>query len=272
MSKKLEYILKHGEPESFLREKNFRTQPGMSYCPGCGHGLICKKIGEAIDDLGIADQSVMVACVGCGVFDFQYYNFDCCQAAHGRAPAMATGIKRARPDLIVMTKQGDGDLIAIGTAETVHSANRNENISIFFVNNATYGMTGGQMAPTSLIGQKTTTSPGGKKLSDGGPIRVCELLNTLGVVDTGNGHEYDGGPTYLERVGLYDVAQIRKLDSAIRKALRIQMKGQGFSLVEVLSPCPSNWKMSIEDSIQYTKNEMTKIYPLKVFRDLEDKR
>lgn len=270
MSNDLEYILKHGDPKSFLRDENFRAKPGMSYCPGCGHGLVCKKIGEAVDDLGIADRSVMVACVGCGVFDYQYYNFDTCQAAHGRAPAMATGVKRARPDLVVMTKQGDGDLIAIGTAETVHAANRNENISIFFINNAIYGMTGGQMAPTSLMGQKTTTSPYGRQSSDGSPIGVCELLDTLGV-DPRTGEKY-GGPVYLERVGVYDVAQIRRLDYAIRKALRIQMKGQGFSLVEVLSPCPSNWGMSIQEAIDYTKNEMTKVYPLGVFRDLEDKR
>lgn len=270
MSKDLEGILKHGDPKSFLRDENFRSKPGMSYCPGCGHGIVCKKIGEAVDDLGIADRSIMVACVGCGVFDFQYYNFDTCQAAHGRAPATATGIKRARPDLIVMTKQGDGDLIAIGTAETVHAANRNENISIFFINNAIYGMTGGQMAPTSLMGQKTTTSPYGRQLSDGSPIRVCELLDTLGV-DPGTGEKY-GGPVYLERVGVFDAAQVRRLDYAIRKALRIQMKGQGFSLVEILSPCPSNWKMSVQEAIDYTKNEMAKVYPLCVFRDLEDKR
>lgn len=268
----LEYMLKHGNPESFLRDKNFRKQPGMSYCPGCGHGLVCKKIGEAVDDLGIADKSILVACVGCGVFDYEYYNFDTCQAAHGRAPAVATGIKRAKPDTIVMTKQGDGDLIAIGTAETVHAANRNENITIFYVNNAIYGMTGGQMAPTSLIGQKTTTSPGGKSLTDGSPIRVCELLDTLGVIENGKGKQYIGGPTYLERVAVYDVLHIRRLEQAIRKALRIQMKGQGFSLIEIISPCPSGWEMSVEESLEYTKNEMTKTYPLKIFRDMEDKR
>ena len=270
--KDLEYMIKHGDPKSFLRDKNFRKQPGLSYCSGCGHGLVIKKLGEVIDDLGIADKTTFVACVGCGVFDYEYYNFDTVEAAHGRAPAVATGIKRARPDQIVITKQGDGDLIAIGTAETVHAANRNENISIFFVNNAIYGMTGGQMAPTSLIDQKTTTTPEGRKLKDGGPIGVCELLNSLGVLYTNDGKEFPGGPTYLERVAVYDANQVRRLESAIRKALRIQMKGQGFSLVEILSPCPSNWKMTVQEALDYTRNDMTKVYPLGVFRDLEDKR
>lgn len=272
MKEDIEHILKHGDPKSFLRDKNFRSQPGTSYCTGCGHGLICKKIGEAVDELDIADRSVLVACVGCGVFDYEYYDFDTCQAAHGRAPAVATGLKRARPDLIVMTKQGDGDLIAIGTAETVHSANRNENISIFYVNNAIYGMTGGQMAPTTLLGQKTTTTPKGRDLTDGSPMPVCEMLNTLGVIETEKGKQYVGGPTYLERVALYDIAQVRKMGDAIKKALRIQIEGKGFSLVEILSPCPTNWVMGVEESLEYTKKEMTKNYPLGVFRDLEDKR
>ncbi|MBL7100517.1 MAG: 2-oxoglutarate oxidoreductase [Nanoarchaeota archaeon] len=266
------HTLKHGNPKSFLRDKNFRAQPGTTYCSGCGHGLISKKIGEVIDDFGIADRTMFIASVGCSVFDYEYYNFDTCQVPHGRAPAAATGYKRARPDNIVITKQGDGDLAAIGLAEIVHAANRCENISVFFVNNAIYGMTGGQMAPTTLIGQETTTSPDGKGLTDGAPIRVCELLDTLGIVDTEDDKDYVSGPTYLERVGLYDVFQVRRLEQAVRKAVRIQIKNQGFSLVEILSPCPTNWKMSVEEAMDFTKYEMAKIFPLGVFRDLEDKR
>ena len=256
-----DYVSKSPKPETFLREKNYSHHLGTHYCPGCGHGLVNKFIGEVVDEYNIRDKTIMVASVGCAVFDFWYYDCDRIQVPHGRSPAVATGLKRARPECVVITHQGDGDLAAIGTAETIHAANRGENISIFFVNNAIYGMTGGQMAPTTLEGQKSTTSPGGRNVQEVGyPIKVCELLNTL------------IAPTYIERVALYDMNHVRRAKEAVKKSIRIQLKNQGFSLVEFLSPCPTNWGMSVKDALEFTKKNMEKYYPLGIFRDLEDKK
>ena len=215
-----------------FERKGGPAKQATHYCPGCGHGNIHKMMAEALHDLGLTDRTVLVSPVGCSVF--AYYYFDCgnIQAAHGRAPAVATGIKRANPNAIVMSYQGDGDLAAIGTAETIHAANRGENITVFFVNNAIYGMTGGQMAPTTMIGQKTATTPLGRETEmHGNPIRVAELIASL------------PAPTYIERVAIGNAKHVMKARKAIRKALKIQAEGRGYSFVEILSPCPTGWKM-----------------------------
>ena len=231
------------------------------YCPGCGHGNIHKMIAEAMDDLGINERSVFVSPVGCSVFG--YYYFDCgnIQSAHGRAPAVATGIKRANPDSIVVSYQGDGDLAAIGTAETIHAANRGENITVFFVNNAIYGMTGGQMAPTTMIGQKTTTTPRGRiENVHGNPIRMAEMLATLPAA------------TYVERVAIGSSKHIMKARKAIRKALTNQVENRGYSFVEILAACPTGWKMDGPDAREWLLEEMTKIFPLGVYKDESEER
>jgi len=231
------------------------------YCPGCGHGNVHKMIAECMDDLGIKDRTVFVSPVGCSVFG--YYYFDCgnFQAAHGRAPAVATGIKRANPDSIVISYQGDGDLAAIGTAETIHAANRGENITVFFVNNAIYGMTGGQMAPTTMIGQKTTTTPRGRiENQHGNPIRVAEIMATLPAA------------SYVERVAIGTSKHIMKARKAIRKALQNQVDNKGYSFVEILSCCPTGWKMDGPDARDWLLEEMTKIFPLGVYKDEADER
>ena len=239
-----------------FERKSGPAKKATHYCPGCGHGNIHKMIAEALDDLGLADRSVFVSPVGCSVFGYYYFDVGNFQAAHGRAPAVATGIKRANPDSIVIAYQGDGDLAAIGTAETLHAANRGENITVFFVNNAIYGMTGGQMAPTTLISQKTTTTPLGREETvHGNPIRVCELIATL------------PAPTYIERVALGRSKHIMKTRKAIRKALQNQAEGRGYSFVEILAPCPTGWKMDPPDSRDWVLEEMTKIFPLGVFKD-----
>ena len=229
------------------------------YCPGCGHGNIHKMIAECMDDLGIRERTVFVSPVGCSVFG--YYYFDCgnMQAAHGRAPAVATGIKRANPDSIVISYQGDGDLAAIGTAETLHAANRGENITVFFVNNAIYGMTGGQMAPTTLRGQRTATTPRGRITAEhGNPIRMAEIISTLPAA------------TYVERVAIGTSKHIMKTRKAIRKALQNQVDNKGYSFVEILSACPTGWKMDGPDSRDWILEEMTKVFPLGVFKDEAD--
>ena len=215
------------------------------YCPGCGHGIIHKYIAEALDKLGVQDKTVLVSPVGCSVFGYYYFDVGNLQAAHGRAPAVATGVKRSHPESIVISYQGDGDLAAIGTAEIVHAANRGENITVFFVNNAIYGMTGGQMAPTTLEGQKTSTSPLGRNpANEGFPIRVVELLSTL------------KAPVYIERVSLHDVKNRNKARKAIYKALECQVQGKGFSLVEILSQCPTGWKVDSVSSLDWIKEKM----------------
>jgi 2-oxoisovalerate ferredoxin oxidoreductase beta subunit len=222
-------VIKHGKPASFYQtfERKGAGEHITHYCPGCGHGTIHKLIAEAIDHLGIQDRTIMCSPVGCAVFAYYYFDTGNVQCAHGRAPAVATGIKRTRPDSVVICYQGDGDLAAIGTAEIIHAANRGENLSVFFVNNATYGMTGGQLAPTTLVGQKTLTTPLGRnESSDGAPIGVSELLNAL------------KAPVFIERVSLATPAQVLKTRAVIRKALKNQLERKGFSFVEILSPCP----------------------------------
>ncbi len=239
-----------------FERKSGPAKKATHYCPGCGHGNIHKMIAEALSDMDLNSRTVLISPVGCSVF--AYYYFDCgnSQAAHGRAPAVATGVKRANPDSIVISYQGDGDLAAIGTAETVHAANRGENITVFFVNNAIYGMTGGQMAPTTMIGQRSTTTPLGRlEHVHGNPIRMCELLATL------------PAPTYIERVGLGNSKQIMKARKAIRKALKIQAEGKGYSFVEILSPCPTGWKMDPTVARDWMSEEMEKIFPLGVYKD-----
>ena len=228
----------------------------LHYCPGCTHGIIHRLVAEAIDELGIEGRTIGIAPVGCSVFAYNYFNCDMVEAAHGRAPAVATGVKRANPDNIVFTYQGDGDLAAIGTAETVHSAARGENITIIFVNNAIYGMTGGQMAPTTLPGQVTQTSPYGRKVeSVGYPLRVCELLSNV------------TGATYLERVAVNDVKNVRNAKRDIQKAFHYQMEGKGFSLIEVLSTCPTNWGLTPDKALKWLEENMIPYYPLGVYKD-----
>jgi 2-oxoglutarate ferredoxin oxidoreductase subunit beta len=232
------------------------TDVSTHYCPGCGHGIIHRLVAQAIDELAIRERTVLVAPVGCSVLAYFYINVDSIEAAHGRAPAVATGLKRANPSLIVFTYQGDGDLAAIGTNEIIHAANRGENYTAIFVNNAIYGMTGGQMAPTTLVGMKTETTPYGRKVeNEGYPIRVCELLAAL------------EAPVYLERVAVHDVKNIRKAGKAILKAFKNQVDGKGFSLVECLSMCPTNWGLSPAEATKFIEEKMIPVFPLGVFRD-----
>ncbi len=226
------------------------------YCPGCGHGITHKLIARAIDELGVQDRTILVTPVGCSVFGYYYFDVGNVQAAHGRASAVATGIKRARPDSIVMSYQGDGDLAAIGSAEILHAANRGEPITVFFLNNAIYGMTGGQMAPTTLIGQKSTTTPFGRNVwNEGYPLHVSELLASL------------DAPVYIERVALGNSKQILGAAKAVKRAIENQVRGIGFSLVEILSPCPTIWKMTPVDAQHWVRDELTKVFPLGVYRD-----
>ena len=232
------------------------TDAVLHYCPGCHHGIIHRLVAEAIDELGIEGRAIGVAPVGCAVMAYDYFTCDMIEAAHGRAPATATGIKRSRPDNIVFTYQGDGDLASIGMAETVHAAARNENISIIFVNNAIYGMTGGQMAPTTLIGQRATTCQDGRTREQAGmPIRMAEMLSTL------------DGCVYAERVCVTDIANINKAKKAIKKAFQKQMNGEGFTFIEVLSTCPTNWGMTPLKANQWLKDNMVPYYPLGVIKE-----
>ena len=232
------------------------TEAPLHYCPGCTHGIIHRLVAESLAELGVLDRTVGVASVGCSVFSYNYFNCDMIQAAHGRAPAVATGAKRANPDNIVFTYQGDGDLAAIGTAETVHAAARNENITVIFVNNAIYGMTGGQMAPTTLPNQITQTSPYGRDVTVVGyPVKVCEMLSQV------------TGASYLERVAVNNVKNIRAAKKAIKHAFQNQIEGKGFSLIEVLSTCPTNWGLSPAEAIKWLDDNMEKYYPLGVYKD-----
>lgn len=225
------------------------------YCPGCTHGIAHRLIAEALDELGLRERSILVAPVGCAVFAYQYFNMDGCEAAHGRAPAMATGIKRLLPDNVVLTYQGDGDLASIGAAEILHAAGRGEHITTIFVNNAVYGMTGGQMAPTSLPNQKTTSSPLGRNVELAGyPIRMSEILAQT------------EGAAYVVRRSLHDVANIRKAKKAIVTALKVQMAGLGFSMVELLSTCPTNWGLTPEESLRWVEENMVPYFPLGDYR------
>ena len=233
------------------------TDKPFHYCPGCTHGIIHRLVAEALDELGIGDKAVGVAPVGCAVFAYDYFNCDMMEAAHGRAPAVATGIKRVLPDRAVFTYQGDGDLASIGTAEIVHAATRGEKITVIFVNNAIYGMTGGQMAPTTLPGQVTTTSPYGRDVSHCGyPVRVSEMLATL------------NGPAYIERVSVHDVPHIKKAKAAIKKAFQLQMEGRGFTLVEVLSTCPTNWGKTPKEAFEWLMSDLLPTCPLGGYKDI----
>lgn len=241
-----------GRPESL---SDIQTH----YCPGCHHGIIHRLVAEVIDELKVMDRTIGVASVGCSVLSYNYFNVDMVQAAHGRAPAAATGIKRVHPDGVVFTYQGDGDIAAIGTAEIVHAAARGERITTIFVNNAIYGMTGGQMAPTSLVGQVTTTSPYGRKLESAGmPIRLTEMLATL------------DGAKFLARVAVNNPANMAKAKAAIKKAFEVQIAGLGFSMVELLSTCPTNWGMSPIEANGWMEKNMMPYYPLGTYRSVEE--
>ncbi len=239
----------------FDKPKSLTDAP-FHYCPGCTHGIVHRLVAEVIDELGIEGRTIGIARVGCSVMAYNYFTVDMIEAAHGRAPAVATGVKRANPENIVFTYQGDGDLASIGTAETVHSAARNENITIIFINNAIYGMTGGQMAPTSLPGQVTQTSPYGRDVKlCGYPVKICEMLSAL------------EGPEYLERVAVNNVKNVKNAKKAIKKAFQNQIDGKGFSLVEVLSSCPTNWGMTPQKALEWIDEKMIPYYPLGVYKD-----
>ncbi|MDD5449644.1 MAG: thiamine pyrophosphate-dependent enzyme [Candidatus Omnitrophica bacterium] len=239
----------------FTRPKSLRDVR-THYCPGCGHGVIHRLICEAIDELGIREKVIGIAPVGCAVIAYDYWDFDTTEAAHGRPPAVATGIKRMMPDRIVFTYQGDGDLAAIGTAEIIHAANRGENISVFFVNNGTYGMTGGQMAPTTLLNQKTTTTPHGRDAKTAGyPLKISEMLAIL------------PGTAYLERVSTHSPKEILKARAAIKKSFVKQIENKGFSMVEILSACPTYWKMSPQEAVRHMEKAVASYYPLGILTE-----
>jgi 2-oxoisovalerate ferredoxin oxidoreductase beta subunit len=253
-----QYEIVHQKSKLFYPEYERKSElkHQTHYCPGCGHGVVHKLIAEALEDLKLQDQTIIVSPVGCSVFAYYYFDVGNVQVAHGRAPAAATGLKRACPDKIVIAYQGDGDLAAIGTAEIVHAANRGEKITVFFVNNAIYGMTGGQMAPTTLVGQRSTTSPWGRRpLNDGFPLHMAEMLASL------------EAPAYIERVALSDNKNIMKARRAVRKALELQREGAGFAFVEILSPCPTIWAKDPIEARTWVAEKMIPSFPLDVFRD-----
>ena len=231
------------------------------YCAGCGHGIVHKLIAQIMDELGIQEKTLVIAPVGCSVLAYNYLKADGLEAAHGRAPAVSTGLKRVQKDKVVICYQGDGDLLAIGTAETVHAANRGEHITVIFINNAIYGMTGGQMAPTTMEGQVTKTTPYGRDPKEvGWPIRACELLNTL------------EAPYYIERCAVYDVKHINQTKKAIKKAIQDQIDGKGYSFVEILSMCPTNWGVDPTKAAEWVRDVMEPYYPVKCFRDGGEKK
>ncbi len=253
-----EYTVAHGKAKAFYeiyeRKEDLRSQ--THFCPGCGHGTAHKMLAKAIDDLGVQDRTILVGPVGCGAFTYYYFDVGNVQAAHGRAPAVASAIKRSRPGSIVITYQGDGDLAAIGSSEILHAANRGENITVIFINNAIYSMTGGQCAPPTLLGQKSTTTPEGRTAArEGYPLHVSELLSTL------------EAPVYIERVGLGDAKHIAQAARAIRRGLENQVRGLGFSLSEVLSPCPTIWKLTPVEAQHWVRDVMEKTFPLGVYCD-----
>lgn len=248
------------KPENLVYQKpRLLNDNPMHYCPGCSHGVVHKLIAEVIDEMGMAEKAVGVSPVGCAVFMYNYLDIDCQEAAHGRAPALATAIKRLWPDRLVFTYQGDGDLACIGTAETIHALNRGEHITIIFINNAIYGMTGGQMAPTTLPGQVTQTTPYGRDVKTAGnPIRVCELLSSL------------DGVALAQRVTVDSVKNVKEAKRAIKKAFEYQMEGKGYCIVEVVSTCPTNWGMTPIDALQWLRDNMLPYYPLGVYKDIEE--
>ena len=241
---------------TIFKKTSMLTDAPTHYCPGCTHGIIHRLVAESLEELGLGGEAIGIAPVGCAVFAYNYFNCDMQEAAHGRAPALATAVKRVLPDKTVFTYQGDGDLAAIGTAEIVHAAARRENITVIFVNNGIYGMTHGQMAPTTLIGQKSTTTPYGRSAeANGFPVRVCEMLAT------------QEGPTYIERVSVHNPAAVRQAKKAIKKAFQYQKEGKGFSLIEVLSTCPTNWGMDPIEALEHVQNVTMQYYPLGVYKD-----
>ena len=240
----------------FERAGSLKDAP-FRYCPGCGHSLAHRLIAESIDALGIAETVIGIAPVGCAVFAYDYWNFDILEVAHGRPPAVATALKRVMPDRIIFSYQGDGDLAAIGTSEIIHAANRGENFSVFFINNATYGMTGGQMAPTTITGQKTTTTPRGRDIASSGyPLHVAELLSSI------------EGVSYIERVSVDSYKNLVVAKRAIEKAFRYQIEGKGFSLVEILSPCPTDWGVSPMGAAEWIRTTLSSVYPLGLVKDI----
>lgn len=244
----------------FGRPKSLKENFIYHYCPGCGHSIAHRLIAEAIDELGIRGITIGIPPAGCAVLAYNYLDVDMIEAQHGRGPAVATGIKRVLPDRIVFSYQGDGDLAAIGTAESIHAANRGENITVFFINNAVYGMTGGQMAPTTILGQKTTTSPPGRNATlDGYPLKMSEILSML------------PGVKYIERCAVNTPANIVKAKRAIKKAFQYQIDGIGFSMIEILSQCPTNWKMNPIEACKWIDEVMVKEYPLGVLKDVSGK-
>lgn len=243
---------------SWRRTRGLTDTP-FHYCPGCSHGVIHRLVAEVLDELGVLEKTVGICPVGCAVFAYNYFNCDMIEAAHGRAPAVATGVKRALPDRVVFTYQGDGDLAAIGTAEIIHAAVRSEKFTTIFVNNAVYGMTGGQMAPTTLLGQKTTTTPAGREAAVAGfPLKVAELIATL------------EGTVYAARVSVHSPKHILQAKRAIREAFKVQLDGLGFALVEVLSACPTNWGMTPPDALRWVEEKMIPVYPLGKFKAPEE--
>jgi 2-oxoglutarate/2-oxoacid ferredoxin oxidoreductase subunit beta len=244
----------------YTRPKSLKKTP-FHYCPGCGHSVAHRLICEVIDEMGLRDKTLGIPPPGCSVFAYNYFDVDMAECAHGRGTAVATGMKRVYPELVVFTYQGDGDLAGIGTAETIHAANRGENITTIFINNAVYGMTGGQMAPTTLRGMKTSTTPYGRDhIMEGHPIRMSEMLAML------------DGVAYIERVAVNSPVNIRKTKKAIAKAFEMQLNKRGFAMVEILSPCPTNWKMSSVQAWKWIDEEMTKVFPLGVFKDVTEKK
>ena len=245
--------------EIVFKKPHALTDVPFHYCPGCTHGIVHRLVAEVIDELGVEGNTTGVASVGCSVYSYNYFNCDMVQAPHGRAPAVATGIKRAQPKNVVFTYQGDGDLAAIGTAETVHAATRGENITVIFINNTIYGMTGGQMAPTTLPGQVTQTTPYGRDVKTAGyPLRICEMLSNV------------DGVALAQRVTVDSVKNVRAAKKAIKKAFEYQMEGLGYTIVEVLSTCPTNWGMSPQAAIKRLQDEMIPYYPLGVYKDVKE--
>ena len=243
--------------QTVFQKPSVLTDVPMHYCPGCTHGIVHRLVAQALEELGAEGKAVGVASVGCSVMCYDYFSCDMVQAPHGRAQAVATGLKRAKPENVIFTYQGDGDLAAIGTAETVHAATRGENITVIFINNAIYGMTGGQMAPTSLPGQVTQTSPYGRDVKTVGyPVKVCEMLAQV------------DGAAYLERVAVNSVKHVKAAKKAILKAFQNQLDGKGFSLVEVLSSCPTNWGMTPQKALAWIESDMIPYYPLGVYKDI----
>jgi len=250
------------EEKIVYQKPKMLTDKPLHFCPGCSHGIANKLVCEVLEELGVANENVIgIAPVGCAVYNYDYYTCDTIEAAHGRAPAIATAVKRVHPTKVVFSYQGDGDLASIGAAEIIHAAARSENITVIFINNGIYGMTGGQMAPTSLMGQKSTTSPYGRNVPmNGYPVRVAEMLSTI------------EGATYIERVSTHDPANVRKTKAAIKKAFECQLANKGFSLIEVLAACPTNWGMQPVKAMEHIKEEVIPYYPLGVFCDRRNER